>query len=294
MNKRLKAVPQLQKDLIMDQATQRWTSTQGQSQWEVCGRLTTKNGRTTGYALSAQNCEWLLDSIPLIDPINAFYKGRSSFIQHSWELVTRMTNISNCPVEVECFTIKAKKLVDMNTDADTGRTSSNTVYSMLQRQFYAQYGVDTVTNPEYGPAHPAFKLSDVRDFGQYFKVIRHKRRVVQPGEALRIRKFMAKPRVFNTVKWYNAASAEYTAHMPKGALCYIYRITGIPQTQASSIDVTLCDAYMDVAHTLHTRISIMPYNRYDANNASGQLPTGQTLKVIFPGTSAAGTSAPAT
>lgn len=293
MKKRLKTVPPVQKDVILDQAALRWTSAQGQSNWQM-GNLTTLNGITMGYCLSPQDMKWLIDSIPLVDPIGAFYKGRSSFVQHSWELVTRITNIANCPTEVECYTLKAKKRVDVNTDQTTGRSTSQSLLDLLCRQYYAQYGVDTKTNPEYGPLHPAFKLSDVNQFNEYFKVIRHKRRVIQPGEALRIRKFGSKARTFGSDKYYNTVQSAMTAHLPKGALCYIYRLTGIPQTQTGSTEPTLCDAYMDVVHTLHTRISIMPYSRYDANNAPGPLLQGQTLKVIFPGTSAAGTAAPAT
>lgn len=296
MKKRLRLMPTLQKDLIMDQAPDRWTSVQGQAQWQSGGLVATKNSHTLGWALSARSMPWLLDNIPGIDPISAFYKGRSKLIQHSWEIITRMTNLGNCPCEVDCYTLKARKDVPVVNDADSGLAITQTFNDFLMRQFKAQYGTDSTANPAYGPYHPAFKLTDVNKLLEYFKIVRHKRRQVQAGESLRIRKYGTKPRTLDSTRYFNATSTEYQALLPKGALVYIYRHQGIPQSQESktATDITFCDTNLDVVHTLHTRVSIIPYSRYDALASPGQLATGQTIKLIYPGTSAAGTAAPAT
>lgn len=278
----------------MDQVPDRWTSVQGQSQFQSGGSLTTKNSKPTGFCLSAQEMHWLLGSLPLIDPITSFTIGRSKFVQHSWEIVTRMTNLGNCPCEMECYTLKAKKNVTVQPDQDTGMADTQTLNDMIYRSALAQYGMgaSVINNMN----HPAFKLTDVNRVLEFFKIVRHKRRVIQPGESLRIRKYGIKAHTFDSSKYYNAHTSEFLNHLPKGALVYIYRHTGIPQSQESktATDVTLCDTALDVVHTFHTRVSILPYSRYDAVNAPGQLSTGQTIKLIFPGTSAAGTQAPAT
>lgn len=296
MKKKLRLLPTLQKDLILDQVPDRWTSVQGQSQWQSGGNLTTKNTVNTGWILSPHSMNWLLFSIPSIDSISSFYRGRSKFILHSWELITRMTNLGNCPCEMECYTLKAKKKVNVLTDTDEGMSTTQTFNDFLARQFAAQYGTNSVATPGYGPNHAGFKLTDVNRVLEYFKIVRHKRRVIQPGEALRIRKYGTRPRTFDSAQYYNANGSDLTGHLPKGGLAYVYRHQGIPQSQESktATDVTLCDTALDVVHTLHVRISVVPYSRYDAVATPGQLSTGQTIKLIFPGTSAAGTQVPAT
>jgi len=241
---------------------------------------------------------WLIDSLPSVDAIGAWYRGRSKFILHEWELVTRITNISNCPVELETFTLKCRKHVPVENDSDTGLSEAQGINNFLERSYYAQYGVDTVTDSKYGPNHPGFKLTDLRRFNEFFKICKCIKQVIQPGESVKITKFKKKSRTYNSADISNSAttgvSREIYNHFMKGGLFYYHRVTGVPQTQSGSTDPTLCDVNLDTVWTMRARTSILPYDRFDAVAAPGQLATGQTIKLIFPGTSAAGTAAPAT
>lgn len=296
INNKLRQVAPLAKDLILDQLADRVTSPQGLCAWLDSGGLSSKNTVISTFAFTPCNAGYMQGAIPGIDPINAFTQGKSKFIRHDWNLTTRMTNLSNCPAEVQAFTIKCRKDVPVNSDSDTGLQQAQTFKDFINRMFFAQYGPNTVTNPQYGPTHAGFKLTDLTKFNEFFKIMKSTRNVIQPGEAIRIEKLGKKSRTFDSSRMYNAASAELTQHFMKGDCFYVYRVNGVPQSQTgvASTAVTLCDVILDVVHTVRLRMSILPYSTYDSVAAPGQLATGQTIKLIFPGTSAAGTAAPAT
>lgn len=305
MKKQLRQIPPQPKDLIMDSISDRWTSSQGLAQWNSTSpHITTKNGIVDcSISCCPTNLAWILQSIPSVDSITAFKLGRSKFIRHEWSLDTRVTNLANCPTEFECYTLKTRKRVPVSTDQHSPfYNTSNTFSTMLGRMYYNQFGVDALTNPGRGHQHAAFKLTDLQDFNEYFKIVKSTKSVIQPGEALLIKKWSKKARVFDTSKIYNTSGGvplttnDLKIWFEKGELIYVFRQIGVPQSQEAktATDVTLCDTVLDVVHSLRARTSIMPYSQYDAVAAPGQLSTGQTIKLIFPGTSAAGTAAPAT
>lgn len=299
MKKQLRQLPPAPKDIILDQVSDRWTSAQGLAQWQSSAGTVTKNAITNvDICLAPTNVNWMLSSIPLVDLISSFTKGRSKYIRHEWSLDTRMTNLSNCPIELECYALKTRKRVMNDQDAHSGFAPGNTFSTLLGRLFYNQYNVDTVTSPSKGQSHPSFKLTDLARFNEFFKIVSCKRNVVQPGEALLIKKYSKRARMFDSALQYNANGGvnDLQVWFEKGEMLYVYRQLGVPQSQESktAADVTLCDTAMDVVHNLRARISVLPYATYDAVLAPGQLATGQTIKLIFPGTSAAGTAAPAT
>lgn len=298
MKKQLRQLPPNPKDLHLDLISDRWSSAQGLCMWQDLN-VQSKNSLVPSLAGGPTNVVYALKSIPGIDTINSFTKGRSKYVRHEWAVDSRMTNISNCPIELECYTLKARKRVPVNNDTDSGLTTQDTFFTMLKQFFFNQFGVNTATNPQYGPTHPAFKLTDLKSFNEFFKIVKMVRNVVQPGEAMLLKKWGKKARTFDSSGQYNASVAtttDYSVHYEKGDLLYVYRQLGIPQSQASvtATSVTLCDTVMDVVHSLRLRIAVIPYATYDALSAPGQLATGQTIKLIFPGTSAAGTAAPAT
>lgn len=298
MKKQLRMVPPAPKDLILDQVPDRWTSGQGLVMWQSAGGLTTKNGIATTLAGGPTNIPYFLNSIPSVDPINSFVKGRSKVIRHEWGHDIRATNLSNCPIELTCFTLKCRKRVSMDADDHSGLGFTDSFFIMLKKFFYNQFGVNTSTNPQYGPTHPSFKLTDLNRFNEFFKIVKTVKNVVQPGEALLQTKFSKKARTFDSSKQFNwsGGSADFQVHYEKGDLLYVWRQCGVPQSQESktATDVTLCDTAMDVVHSFRIRPSVLPYAQYDAVATPGQLSSGQTIKLIFPGTSAAGTAAPAT
>lgn len=298
MKKQLRQLPPAPKDLILDQASDRWASGQGLVMWQSCGGLVGKNGQSGTLAGGPTNIPYFINSIPSIDPINAFVKGRSKVIRHEWGHDIRATNLSNCPIELTCYTLKARKRVPVDQDGESGLAYTDSFFTMLKKFFYNQFGINTNTNPQYGPTHPSFKLTDLTRFNEFFKIVKTVKNVVQPGEAMLQSKFSKKSRTFDSSKQFNTSglSSDFTVHYEKGDLLYVWRQVGVPQSQESktATDVTLCDTAMDVVHSFRVRPAILPYAQYDAVVAPGQLATGQTIKLIFPGTSAAGTAAPAT
>lgn len=298
MKKQLRQLPPAPKDLILDQASDRWSSGQGTVMWQSSGLVVTKNGFTPTLAMGHTNIPFALDSIPSIDPINSFTKGRSKWIRHEWGHEIRATNLSNCPVELTAYTLKCRKRVPVNSDTDSGLTITDSFFTMLKQFFYSQYGVNASTNPQYGPTHASFKLTDLNRFNEFFKIVKTIKHVVQPGEAMLTSKWSKKARMFDSSKQFNWAGSanDYQVHYEKGDLLYVFRQVGVPQSQEAktATSVTLCDTVMDVVHSLRLRPTVIPYASYDAVAAPGQLSTGQTIKLIFPGTSAAGTAAPAT
>ena len=300
MKKQLRQLPPAPKDLVMDQISDRWTSSQGLAKWQGnSAGVTTKNGiASISIAACPTQVQWMLESIPSIDPITAFTKGRSKYVRHEWSMDSRFTNLSNCPIELECYTLKTRKRVVNDQDTHSGFGYGTVFDSMLNRLFYNQYNVDAVATPSKGPSHASFKLTDLVRFNEFFKIVRYKKNVIQPGEALLVSKYSKKARAFDSAKQFNpsGSATDYQVFFEKGELLYVYRQLGVPQSQEAktAADVTLCDTAMDVVHNLRMRVSIMPYQVYDAVAAPGQLATGQTIKLIFPGTSAAGTAAPAT
>lgn len=302
MKKQLRQLPPQPKDLILDQISDRWTSSQGLAAWNATSSaVTTKNAIQCPISTTPTNQYWTLASIPAVDGITAFKLGRSKYIRHEWSLDTRVTNLANCPTEFEVYTLKTRKRVPATDDIHSPLYSQNTFGTLLARAFYNQFNVDAVTSPSKGPNHASFKLTDLQFFNEYFKIVNFKRHVIQPGEALLLKKWSKKPRVFDTSKIYNPSGgalnfSDLQVYWEKNELLYVYRQIGVPQSQESkgAADVTLCDTVLDVVHNLRSRVSIMPYSSYDAVAAPGQLATGQTIKLIFPGTSAAGTAAPAT
>lgn len=300
MKKQLRQLPPAPKDLVMDQISDRWTSSQGLVKWQGnSAGVTTKNGiAQISIAACPTHVQWMLDSIPAVDPITSFTKGRSKYVRHEWSMDSRFTNLSNCPIELECYTLKTRKRVINDQDVHSGLSLATVFDSMLNRFYFNQYNVDAVTTPGKGPSHPAFKLTDLTRFNEFFKIVRYKKNVIQPGEALLVSKFSKKARTFDSALQFNTTGGanDYQVFWEKGELLYVYRQCGVPQSQEAktAADVTLCDTAMDVVHSLRMRVSVMPYQVYDAVAAPGQLATGQTIKLIFPGTSAAGTAAPAT
>lgn len=298
MKKQLRLLPPAPKDLILDQASDRWTSGQGLVMWQSAGGINSKNGIGSTMAGGPTNVPFALASVPSVDPINSFVKGRSKYIRHEWGHDMRATNLSNCPVELTCFTLKARKRIPMDSDLESGLAFTDTFFSFLKKSFYNQFGVNASLNPQYGPTHASFKLTDLNRFNELFKIVKSVKNVVQPGEAMLVSKWSKKARTFDSSKEFNwsGSSTDYQVHYEKGDLLYVFRQVGVPQSQESktATDVTLCDTAMDVVHNFRIRPTVLPYAQYDAVATPGQLSTGQTIKLIFPGTSAAGTAAPAT
>nr|QXP07687.1 MAG: putative capsid protein [Arizlama virus] len=307
LKKRMRVVPAPCKDVVLDTVATRWESTQGLAGWNASSQQNTLNpdieyptgsGQkyqpNTGFAISPESMQWLIPSILSTNPTEAFNPGRSKFILNSWELTTRITNLANCPAELECFTIKCKRNVPVENDGDTGLAVDSTFFNFLNRSYYQQFEVNSVTDPYKGCSHPSFKLSDINRFNQFFKVVSHKTRTVQPGEVLRLRKFRNKPVQIDTSKHFNRQAREYLNHYRKNALFYVYRIIGTPATETKVTNPTLCAIPMDVVHSLHARTSVLPYDQYDAVVNPGRLPSTQTITQVYVGTSEAKLAAPAT
>lgn len=307
LKKRMRVVPTPCKDVVLDTVASRWTSVQGLAAWQASSQLNTLNPQVeyptgsgvyyranTGLGISPEAMQWLIPSILATNPLESFKPGRSKFILNSWELTTRVTNLANCPAELECFTIKCKRNVPVENDGDTGLEVTSSWLNFIARSYYQQYGINTVADPYKAANHPSFKLSDINRFNAFFKVVKHTTRTIQPGEVLRMRKYRNKPALIDSSKHFNNQANEYLNHFRKGAFFYVFRMIGTPATESKVTDPTLCGIPMDVVHSIHARTSVLPYDQYDAVVNPGRLPSTQTITQIFPGTSEAKLAAPAT
>jgi len=192
---------------------------------------------------------------------------------------------------MECYTLKCKQNLHLDGSASSGLSASSTIKDFLQRCLYTQYGVGTVLNT--GIDHPGFKLSDCVEFGKYFKTVKHKTTVIQPGESLSMRKFKIKPRTYEEASMYDSVAARLKLLAVKGSLTYLWRITGTPQSADAGVTATLCDVKLAYVVSYHYRTSGYSYNDY-FQYSSTALPSGVSITNIYPGTSEAKAAAPVT
>lgn len=190
---------------------------------------------------------------------------------------------------MECYTLKAKQHLHLDGSATSGLTASSTIKDFLQRCLITQYGSGSPDN--IGIDHPAFKLSDCAEFGQYFKTIRHKTTVIQPGESLQMRKFKIKPRTYDESVMWNASASRLKLLAVKGSLTYLWRVTGTAQSASGGVTATLCDVKLAYVVSYHFRTSGYSYNDYHYPAATA-LPNTLTIENIYPGTSEAKAAAP--
>lgn len=253
-----------------------------------------------------------------------------------------MTNIDNCPVTVECITIKCKKDLPMLRDVYDAKelaTAANTVQNpnttttllvhhtfegWLSQAFAAQgsissgsWGYLNQLNPNQtnvpdnssATLTPGFRLTDCKMFNEFFKVVRSKTRVIQPGEAVKFTKFSKKARWVKEANWCDAIDLNAfgatlanlkggiaTKFQAKKGFCYyIWRIQSIPVSSnaGATNSVTFGKSYLDIIVTYRYSVSAVTHHQEMTFNYP-VLPTSITEKVIFPGTSTATAEAPAT
>lgn len=161
----------------------------------------------------------------------------------------------------------------------------------MSRCYLTQYGSTTTLNISID--HPAFKLSDMAEFGRYFKIVKHKTMVIQPGESANMRKFKVKPRTYNEATMYDNTSSRLKLLAVKGSLTYLWRITGTPQSADAGVSTTLCDVKLAFVATYHYRTSGYSYNDYHTFQPTA-LPVAVPITNIYPGTSEAKAAAPVT
>lgn len=291
MKKKLKQVMVPAKSLFYDALQGRVSTTQGTSAWFSLGNLQTQNSILTGFTGSAESVPYLLVGPINNDGTSGNALGRAKTIIHSWEQVFRWTNQSNCPLTLECYTLKCKQNLHLDGSASSGLTTSSTMKDFMSRCMYTQYN----TTPSFPNDidHPGFKLSDLAEFARYFKTIRHKTMVIQPGESMQMRKYKIKPREYNESLMYDSIAARLKLLAIKGSVQYLWRITGTPQSAASGTSTTLCDVKLAFVVSFHYRMSGYSYNNYE-NYGATNLPTGISITNIYPGTSEAKAAAPVT
>lgn len=289
MKKKLRQVMIPAKALWLDALQGRVSTAQGTSTWLSLGNLQTQNSILTGFSGSAESVPYLLVGPINNDGTSGNNLGRAKTMIHSWEQIFRWTNQSNCPLTIECYTLKCKQNLHLDGSASSGLTASSTIKDFLQRCLYTQYGQTNVLN--IGIDHPAFKLSDCAEFGKYFKPVKHKTTTVQPGESLSMRKFKVKPRTYDEAFMYDTVSSRLKLLAIKGSLTYLWRITGTPQSASAGVSATLCDVKLAYVVSFHYRTSGYSYNDYQQYLPTA-LPTGVSIENIYPGTSESKAAAP--
>lgn len=291
MKKKLRQVMIPAKALWLDALQGRVSTAQGTSTWFSLGNLQTQNGILTGFSGSGESVPYMLTGPMNNDGTSGNNLGRSRNIVHSWEQIFRWTNQSNCPLTLECYTLKCKQNLHLDGSASSGLSASSTIKDFLQRCLYTQYGTTNTLNT--GIDHPAFKLSDCVEFGKYFKSIKHKTMVIQPGESANMRKYKIKPRTYDESFMYDHVAGRLKLLAIKGSLTYLWRITGTPQSAASGTSTTLCDVKLAFVATYHYRTTGYSYNDYQQYTTTA-LPSAVSITNIYPGTSEAKAAAPVT
>ncbi|AJD07472.1 putative capsid protein [Odonata-associated circular virus-8] len=291
MKKKLKQIMVPAKSLWLDALQGRVTTGQGTSTWVSLGNLLTQNAVLTGFTGSVESGTYLMSGLANNDGTSGNILGRAKFIVHSWEQIFRWTNQSNCPLTLECYTLKCVQNVPVDGLINSGLEVTNTIKDFMTACYNKQY-VGGSTIPSISVDHPAFKLSDLARFGAYFKTIRHKTVVVQPGESMSMRKYKIRPRTYAEAISYDAVTAVLKVHAQKGTLHYLWRITGTPQSAAEGKDATLCDVKMAFVSSIHARTSGYSSNNYQTFPSTTGLPVGLVIENIYPGTSEAKVAAP--
>lgn len=126
--------------LVMDSLQGRVSTAQGTAQWFSGGNLTSQNSVNTGLTSSPECLTGLGGTLALNNDGtegNTFGRGRSTF--HSWEVKYRWMNQSNCPVELELYTLRCVK--PLSVLAPGGITMATNLRSRMSQWYISQVGV---------------------------------------------------------------------------------------------------------------------------------------------------------
>lgn len=152
---------------------------------------------------------------------------------NSWRQETHITNIDNCPVEIQMIGIRAKKDLPWMrdpyeaTDLASGVGTINAPSALKSSfEYWFSQAMNSQRNQIAGTAlHnmsglnpntsattantnaaniPGVRLTDCDMFNEFFKIVSTKTRVLQPGEAYKFIKFSKKPKTINESVWIDA------------------------------------------------------------------------------------------
>lgn len=290
MKSKLDKIPVMAPSLYLDSVQGRVSTAQGTATWFSGGNLIGQNTINTGADASPDCWSGMSFAAANNDGGTGNVYGRSKTNVHSWEAVFRWMNQSNCPVELELYTFRCRKPLLI---ADhIGGSATSTLRDYLNNWWGDQYQGAPTTSAR-GVDFPAFKITDVAQFMDRFKLLKVKRVVVQPGEEARFKRWRNKMRTVDEAKVYDTSSTTISAHHIPGDLVYFWRITGTPQSQSGGTSATLCDVKMAFVFTYHFKVSSYSYNN-QLSFATVALPAGLSVTNIYPGTSAAAAAAPVT
>lgn len=213
----------------------------------------------------------------------------------SWEQKMKWVNISNQPLSITLYTLKVKQNIPWNLNNLNFLTTASLLDLMIA-WFNQQYGT-TETNYDRTVRHPAFKLTDITQFGKFFRIVRAKTFKIMPGDMKAMRKFKNKPQVINTQGLMSiepAPGAGDVNHVAmKGERHYLWRVHSMQvDNEGDSGASRIAPAY-NFETMYHYRYTWLAH---DASNFQlAAIPhTGDTnYRVIYPGTSTKGALAPA-
>jgi len=256
---------------------------------------------------------------------SAFARQATTVLLNSFEVKYAFTNSTNTPVNLTCFTVKVKQDVPVVPDygfaADRatgmGLLATNPtdflweyLYSyMCTAQLPQESGVgpDVLTSivppgPTTGggtdPAvwftHPAWKLTDLPWFNQYFQIKGVKHRVLQPGRGFHKIIHSKRPKTirisdyldavaFNTIGPSSGDSYALKLLAKKNTYLYIWRLEGVPGAYNSTNPGAITKARVQCIQTRRFQASLITTNQ-PAINAFNDLPSNTTgYNIMQPG-----------
>ena len=109
MKKKLATLASPSPSLYMDSLQGRVSTAQGTATWFSGGNLTSQNSINTGLSSSPECLSGIALGAINNDGSTGNDLGRCKSIIHNWEVKYHWTNQSNCPVELELYTLKCVK-----------------------------------------------------------------------------------------------------------------------------------------------------------------------------------------
>lgn len=202
----------------------------------------------------------------------------------------RWVNISNQPLKMTLYTLKMRQdIPQFFWGHNVGNNAS--IFTVMQSMFDSQYANALAANRNIG--HIAFKLSDIAQFGRYFKIVKVKSFTIQPGQEHTMRKFKRKPEYINTAKYWNDTTDNIEVVARKGSREYIWRVHSIMTESSDAGAATRLAPAYNFQTSYHYRFKYLANDQYNFQPPAAPV-TGLTLHAIYPGTSTANTLGPAT
>ena len=136
MKRKLATIPSPTASLYMDSLQGRVSTAQGTAAWFSGGNLTSQNGINSGLSSSPECLSGIALGAINNDGSTGNVLGRCRTMVHNWEVKYRWMNQSNCPVEVELYTLRCVK--PLATTAPGGITNTSTLLQRITQWYISQ------------------------------------------------------------------------------------------------------------------------------------------------------------